>query len=143
MEREAVCPVCGKTFTARRKTQVYCSDKCRRYANRHGQRRTAESGTGPTLRTFHCARCGALVTVRDEADKRKKFCSARCSRLYWKHKGKSRTEPAYTFTCRMCGTVVEVQDAADRRTDFCSVACRKKWLMEKRRREKKDQHHNA
>ncbi len=28
--REAICPICGKSFKTNRGTQVYCSEECRR-----------------------------------------------------------------------------------------------------------------
>ena len=94
MEREAVCPVCGKAFTADRSTQRYCSAACRRYAYRHRDRYAyrhrdeappSQRAVGKTLRSFRCIRCGKQVVVTQGADKRRKFCSPHCERLYWKH----------------------------------------------------------
>ena len=72
MKREAVCPVCGKRFLADRCTQRYCA-------------RAGPEGT-PVLRRFLCARCGEPVAVTDSSDRRSRFCSGRCERLYWKHR---------------------------------------------------------
>lgn len=87
MKREAVCPVCGKRFLADRYTQRYCSARCRK--NAHHQE-TGEDRAGPPggkiIRRFACAHCGKPVTVTDPNDKRSKFCSGRCERLYWKHR---------------------------------------------------------
>ena len=87
MKREAVCPVCGKRFLADRCTQRYCAEKCRKKAHRKktGEDRAGPEGT-PVLRSFLCARCGKPVAVTDPKDRRSKFCSGRCERLYWKHR---------------------------------------------------------
>lgn len=39
----------------------------------------------PILRQFHCEKCRVLVTIKSIKDKRKKFCSPHCEKLYWKH----------------------------------------------------------
>ena len=94
MKREAVCPVCGRRFLADRYTQRYCSARCRKNAH---HKETGEDRAGPpggkVIRRFACAHCGKPVTVTDPNDKRSKFCSGRCERLYWKHPRK-RTSPA-------------------------------------------------
>lgn len=93
MKREAVCPVCGKRFLADRYTQRYCSARCRK--NAHHQE-TGEDRAGPPggkiIRRFACAHCGKPVTVTDPNDKRSKFCSGRCERLYWKHRRTEKTD---------------------------------------------------
>ena len=74
----------------------------------------------------------------DPKDKRIKFCSAHCERLYWKHSRSShRIAPGAvqrTFTCRYCGTTVTVTKAKDKRTAFCSEACRMRWFSLHRKR---------
>ena len=101
MKRQAVCAVCGREFTADRVTQKYCSSYCRRYAHRHGANNHVRSSRKKeALRTFRCLKCGKLVRVTEPTDRRIKFCSAHCERLYWK----------------------------DKRTIFCSQACREKWF---------------
>lgn len=135
MKRQAICPVCGKEYTADRITQKYCSAFCRRYAHRHGANNHVRAPRKkPSLRVFRCLKCGRLVRVTDGADKRTKFCSAHCERLYWKHsKYVQSVVIQRSFTCRQCGTFVEVTEAKDRRTAFCSVACREKWFSQHRR----------
>lgn len=93
MKREAVCPVCGKRFLADRCTQRYCAEKCRKKAHRKetGEERAGPEGT-PVLRSFLCARCGKPVAVTDPKDRRSKFCSGRCERLYWKHRRTEKTD---------------------------------------------------
>ena len=139
MEREAICPVCGKTFTARRALQKYCSAFCRRYAYRHGcDMPPPRQAAGKRLRAFHCLRCGKLVVVTQQTDRRTKFCSTHCERLYWKHSQKVKSQAvAHAFSCRQCGKLVAVTDAKDRRTAFCSAACRKEWFALYRKGNKK------
>ena len=95
MKREAICPVCGEHFTAGRRTQRYCSAACRKYDYRKRPREaeTVQEGT-PVIRSFRCLRCGALVSVTDPSDRRQKFCSSRCERLYWKHRRTKKAAPA-------------------------------------------------
>ena len=93
MKREAICPVCGKHFTAGRRTQRYCSTACRKYDYRKRPREAEAVPDGaPVIRSFRCLRCGALVSVTDPSDRRKKFCSSHCERLYWKHR-RGKTSP--------------------------------------------------
>lgn len=130
MKRQALCPVCGTEFTAGRVTQKYCSSYCRRYAHRHGvNNHETPPPKKPALRTFRCVKCGRLVRVTERTDKRTKFCSSYCERLYWKHS--KHVKPSLicrAFHCRTCGTLVEVIDAKDRRTVFCSTECRQRWF---------------
>lgn len=135
MEREAKCPVCGKVFTAHRATERYCSASCRRYAYRHrDEAPPSQRAGGKTLRSFRCIRCGKLVVVTQGADKRRKFCSPHCERLYWKHSKNVESQPVqHAFRCRNCGVLVEIQDAKDRRTAFCSADCRKQWFSMNRK----------
>ncbi|MDN0045409.1 hypothetical protein QVN49_00095 [Megasphaera hexanoica] len=136
MEREAVCPVCGKTFMADRSTQRYCSAACRRYAYRHrDEAPPSQRAGGKVLRSFRCIRCGKWVVVTQGADKRRKFCSPHCERLYWKHSKNVESQPVqHAFRCRNCGVLVEIRDAKDRRTAFCSADCRKQWFSLHRNR---------
>ena len=137
MEREAICPVCGKPFIADRISQKYCSAVCRRYAYRHrheDETPPSQQAAGKTLRTFRCLRCGKLVMVKHRADKRRKFCSPHCERLYWKHSKNVKSQTVQnTFHCRNCGVLVDIRDAKDKRTAFCSADCRKQWFSLHRR----------
>ncbi|HJE82140.1 MAG TPA: hypothetical protein K8V17_01715, partial [Megasphaera stantonii] len=84
---------------------------------------------GKVLRSFRCIRCGKWVVVTQGADKRRKFCSPHCERLYWKHSKNVESQPVqHAFRCRNCGVLVEIRDAKDRRTAFCSADCRKQWF---------------
>ena len=131
MKRTAICPVSGKEFTANRRTQLYCSSHCRRYAYRHRDEISSESvGYVSALRTFCCLRCGTIVHVTQREDKRVKFCSPHCERLYWKHSKKQSVKSLVvprTFPCRNCGRIVVVREAKDRRIAFCSAECRIQW----------------
>ena len=87
MKREAICPVCGKHFTARRKNHRYCSAACRKYDYRKHPRKAEDvPENAAVLRRFTCERCGAVVSVTDICDRRRRFCSSHCERLYWKHR---------------------------------------------------------
>ncbi|NJE33583.1 hypothetical protein E0L13_00880 [Megasphaera sp. SW808] len=136
MKRQLVCPACGREFTARRVTQKYCSTACRLWAYRHRPNIHASLPTkGKILRTFRCLRCGEVVSVRSAADKRTKFCSPHCERLYWKHsktKGVKSQSVSRTFRCRQCGRLVKVTEPKDRRMAFCSNGCRERWVYENR-----------
>ena len=137
-KRPAVCPVCGKAFTAQRVTQKCCSYACRRYAHRHGMVRHEPAAAGePLRRAFHCLRCHRLVEVTESRDRRTKFCSAYCERLYWKRPRQAQSVSVqYVFYCRSCGKRVCVASPKDTRTDFCSAACRNSWYARQRRRGK-------
>lgn len=136
MKRQLVCPACGREFTARRVTQKYCSTACRLWAYRHRPNIHASlPAKGKILRTFRCLRCGEVVSVRSAADKRTKFCSSHCERLYWKHsktKGVKSQSVSRTFHCRQCGRLVKVTEPKDRRMAFCSNGCRERWGYENR-----------
>ena len=136
MNRLAKCPVCGKEFMADRSTQTYCSAACRRYAYRHrDEAPLSQRACGKTVRSFRCLRCGTLVFVRNRADKRVKFCSPRCERLYWKHSETTACQAVpRTFQCKQCGRTVVVAEAKDRRTSFCSADCRIQWFSAHRKR---------
>ena len=136
MKRKAKCLVCGAMFTADRITQKYCSAFCRRYAHRYGLIDRGEHPKGAdVVREFHCVRCGTLVTIVDGRDKRTKFCSAHCERLYWKHSQHVKPHGvARSFYCRNCGVRVDVSDPKDRRTSFCREACRKQWFSQHRKK---------
>ena len=130
MKRPAVCPICGVEFVADRVTQKYCSSYCRRYAHRHGaNNHVRPPKDAEVLRTFRCIKCGRLVRVTEPTDRRTKFCSSHCERLYWKHSKKvTSIVIRRSFHCRNCGVLVEVSEAKDRRTTFCSLTCRERWF---------------
>ena len=94
-----------------------------------------DGACGKTVRSFRCLRCGTLVSVTNRADKRVKFCSPRCERLYWKHSEHAACQAVVrTFSCRQCGRTVTVTEAKDRRTAFCSADCRIQWFSAHRKR---------
>lgn len=143
MKREAVCPVCGAKFIANRSTQKYCSSFCRQYAHRHGYNNHVRPyGKQETLRTFRCIKCGRLVRVTDQGDRRTKFCSSHCERLYWKHPKEVKSVVIQrSFHCRQCGELVDVTEPKDKRTVFCSHACRERWFS--LHRKKKEMTHEV
>lgn len=139
VKRPAVCPVCGREFTAVRITQKYCSTACRLWAYRHRPNVHASlPAKGKILRTFRCLRCGEVVSVRSAADRRTKFCSPHCERLYWKHsktKGVKSQSVSRAFRCRYCGRLVTVTEPKDRRMAFCCDECRKRWTYNARKKQ--------
>lgn len=128
MEDCVICPICGKKFEPKRASQRFCSRICQRKAYRMQKERKPLDSCGLVLRRFTCVRCGTVVNVTDSADRRTKFCSSRCERLYWKH-GKKAGAGDYprTFQCRQCGKLVTVASGTDHRTAFCSNECRLAW----------------
>lgn len=91
MERELVCPVCGKVFRSRWGAQRFCSAGCRRYSYRkNGISHEESAGGTESIRTFYCARCGKKVDVTDIRDRRTRFCCSHCERMYWKHSRKDK-----------------------------------------------------
>ncbi len=124
MGENGICEVCGKEFIKRHARQKYCGPSCARYANRHKQIIRIEDPDAPVIRTFTCRRCGEEVRVTDPNDKRLKFCSQHCEKLFWKHPEKVQAVfVAREFHCKGCGKLVEVTSAFDRRHAFCSKEC--------------------
>lgn len=135
MEVVKNCEMCGKPFTAKHKNRRFCSDACRRLAYRKQPKLHPENEDGPVLRSSTCARCGKLVKVTSLYDRRKKFCSSHCERLYWKHSGDTHLkEVCRTFRCRQCGKAVTITDPHSRRRVFCSDLCRITWQREQHHR---------
>lgn len=78
MEKELICPVCGKLFITDKNAKKYCSAKCRRKvtAKKAKERKVEE--------VYHCAWCGKEFTGR-----KKKYCCEYCrlranGRTKWK-----------------------------------------------------------
>lgn len=138
MEHEmAMCPICGKQFQKKMSRQKYCSPACGRYANRHNKVTHTETPDAEVIRTFTCRRCGELVKVTDPLDKRLKFCSQHCEKLFWKHPEKAEALVVErTFVCRCCGKTVNVTSAFDRRHTFCSKKCQQKYVVMMNRKER-------
>lgn len=80
------CAACSRPFIPRRRDQRYCCEACRRLGYRQGLCDHRDEEADTAIRAFSCAQCGKLVKVTVPGDKRQKFCSARCERLYWKHR---------------------------------------------------------
>lgn len=87
---EKVCPVCHKVFVVRGNYHIYCSVYCRKQHHKivyyDKNRKIPEpSPEDKELRRFHCRKCHKLVIVTSVKDRRRKFCSPHCEKLYWKH----------------------------------------------------------
>lgn len=84
-----VCPICNKLFEAKKKSQLYCCVYCRKI---HHKRVYYDKNRDmpiyefeKILRVFECKKCKKIVLVTNKLDRRTKFCSPRCEKLYWKH----------------------------------------------------------
>ena len=87
---EKICPVCHKMFEAKGRHHIYCNIHCRKHHHKviyyDKNRKIPEPLPGNReLRRFHCRKCHELVIVTSIKDKRRRFCSPRCEKLYWKH----------------------------------------------------------
>jgi hypothetical protein len=67
---ERICPICNNTFTRKRTTSIYCSQKC---FNKHITKRTKQ----------FCGICGNEIT-NIKGTKPRKFCSIKCLRTHQK-----------------------------------------------------------
>lgn len=74
-----------------------------------------------------CEECGALFVPKT---KRSRFCSSRCSHLWWKHHPVDHSQddaipglPLREFRCAKCGKFVYVRNRNDKRTRFCCKGC--------------------
>lgn len=90
-----ICPVCNRVFETVSSRQIYCSVHCRKVHHRevyYDRKRPVPKYTlgEEVLRSFYCSKCKKLVLVTSEKDKRRKFCSPRCEKLYWKHPRKPK-----------------------------------------------------
>ncbi len=85
-----ICPVCLNTFETIYTFQKYCCIHCRKihykkiYYNKPRIISNIEDNE-PISKQFYCKKCHILVTVTNIKDRRKKFCSPHCEKLYWKH----------------------------------------------------------
>lgn len=138
-----VCDVCGASYEAVRKSQRYCSQKCRRYGNRHDEfvRSDIWLSGEKEIRRFNCVKCGKVVRVTSPDDRRTKFCSRRCEKRYWRHS--KSVQPIIVrreFKCRMCGKYVLIEEAKDLRRVFCSQECANNWHKKGLVEKEKPQH---
>ena len=100
----SVCPVCGKTFTAKTSRAKFCSKTCnRKFFN--GQRKR------PTL-TKTCPVCGKVF---ETARKEKVYCSNKCYKA-----GNYTPVKPHDLVCVFCGKAFTSRYSA---TKFCSPLC--------------------
>lgn len=65
MIKECANPKCKKSFQAKRKTQKYCSGKCRKYVEKNKNVDHEETKIdGVPLREFYCRECGGRVVIK-------------------------------------------------------------------------------
>ena len=70
---EGVCPICGRTFTAKSSWQKYCSAECRNAFKRRGER---------FIYRITCGECGKEFMAQRRTQR---FCSKSCA-MKWLHK---------------------------------------------------------
>ena len=69
----------------------------------------------------HCRQCGVSL-VQNVTGKRKRFCSDKCRRTWWKeHRDKLRLQSAAKAKCAFCGCAFE--DYAKNNRKYCSHGC--------------------
>lgn len=78
------CLNCGVEFEPVTVVQKYCCTECGvQYRKNH------EIENLPI--EFDCAHCQTHVVTEGGKDRRTRFCSKKCEKLYWKHSGKRKT----------------------------------------------------
>lgn len=99
-----ICKQCGKEYETKRKTQQFCSYKCRGASQRQG-------------RTIKCQCCGKEFFVYEWdirwRQNEPKYCSTECY-----HKASQKKE---TRKCEFCGKEFDVVPSDPKR--FCSNKC--------------------
>ncbi len=105
-----VCPVCGKEFEARRKDQIYCSDKCK--DTRNYQQRKIPKHFDP----IPCKQCGKMFTPKSS---RNKFCSKKCNNHFFSFY-RNRAKPLSKTECPWCHKIFERSGRFQR---FCCSKC--------------------
>lgn len=71
----------------------------------------------------NCLQCGKPFTQQG-AGRRRKFCSERCQRIWWKE-NRAEAAKTYTFVCQNCGKEYTTKDI--RRDTCCSRECGWEW----------------
>lgn len=118
VQRTAVCPSCGDTFTTTRSNRIYCYEKP--WCGQIAYQRRSRSGE-PVKQVPHdvtCAGCGKVfVGIHPKA----KWCSRSCSSTHWS-RAKSRTRVSVAgrenysdrdifirdnWTCHLCGDPID------------------------------------
>lgn len=122
---EKVCPVCGKTFTAKRRNRIYCYDGwCAQAAYRRGETRKQE------VHDVTCDECGgAFTSLHPDA----RWCSPQCANRHWgRIRARQRRTPSaanYTdreiferdgWRCHICGKKVR-QDVDRKHPDGATI----------------------
>ena len=76
------------------------------------------------FRSFVCRKCGKRIQVLDAKDRRCRFCSKRCEKLYWKYPEKNEAVFYRLFYGQYCGEKVVTKDIQDCRRRYCCKTCR-------------------
>jgi len=90
------CKLCGEEFVPYNKNNIYCSDLCKRVA----QRRRSGVGMGYTQ---ECVVCGKEFWSKHK----RKICSEECRKLQKSQLSGSKTNIGGMIPCKVCGEPVE------------------------------------
>lgn len=87
------CLYCGEYFTPQTIVQKYCSRSCGdKYRRKYGVQNDY-----PVIE-FDCARCGRhVVTDGTPKDRRSRFCSKECEKIWWRHPPHENTSTRMNF----------------------------------------------
>lgn len=89
---QKICLYCHTSFSTQKKHQIYCCHQCQKkgYKQIYYKRKINNDIDSNKLliRQSYCAKCHTLVLIYNIKDRRTKFCSPHCEKLYWKHHNK-------------------------------------------------------
>lgn len=105
---EKRCKFCGEKFEARHNNQQYCSQTCKRSAEKMRARKWQQMHRH-TVRA--CVRCGKLFVP---TKKRHIYCSEECQK-------------PFEILCPICGKTFR---SAKENTKYCSERCRKRAVAQ-------------
>lgn len=133
------CEECGADFEVSNRAKRFCSEKCRRKAEKRRwkarklhatqQKRYEETGLRP--REQYCRTCGAKFTSRHNGEA---YCSATCrgigyekTRIAGREAARQRyydNKKLHQLSCKWCGSSFET----DSKVMYCSDKCRRAKL---------------
>lgn len=111
VEQEKTCPICGRKFLTKRKTQVYCSRAC---SSRYKLNTVAKN-------VLKCVYCGSEFNPRSMSQR---FCSERCKIKYYREHKKSIIKTKLCLYCHKEFNSIRAEHV------FCSKSCRDRYKKE-------------
>lgn len=108
--QERRCKHCGKIFTPKLKTQVYCSQYCRYQENYKNHKHAY---------VYVCANCGATLYRGKKIAGKHAFCNQQCLSEY------SRKQHYEDRQCEMCKKTFTCSKLSKQR--FCCPSCQVEW----------------